>query len=145
MAKNQRNLPGPSVRDPSIIDNLEYNESSGGQKILNVGPNLLPLNDGAGGYTTDASTKRTLPKAGCNLAIFNTSATTAYSVTVGDSTVTAQAIGVVQTSTNFVGIACPPNTYTYISCGYNNYVITNNNALAVYLINDETSIRVESL
>lgn len=142
--KTQRNLQGYDVRDPSIIDNLKYNEAAGADKNMSIGPKLIPLGDGAGGFTTDASTVKILPKGGANLVIFNKSATVAYSATVGDSSVSAQAIGAVQAGTQFVGVACPPNTYTYISCGNDNYVVTNNNNLVVYLIDDNTYMVVES-
>jgi hypothetical protein len=135
-----RSIPGDQTRDPSSIELLTYNEPSGARKSLTVGPHLCPIGDGAGGYTTDASTKKILPKAGANLAIFNKSTTTAYSVTVGDSTVTAQAIGAVQAGTQFVGIACAPDTYTYVSTYPENWVVTNNNNLVVYLIDDPTYI-----
>lgn len=144
--KKQRNLPGFNVKDPSIIDNLRYNDQAGGDKNISIGAKLLPIPDGAGGYTTDASTAaKPLPKFGCNLAIFNKSTTTDYSITVGDSTVAAQAIGAIQAGTQFVGIACPFGVWTYVSCGYyDNYVITNNNNLVVYMMDDASGVVTES-
>jgi hypothetical protein len=141
-----RNVPGDQIRDPSIIENLQYNESAGAKKSLTVGPRLIPLGDGAGGYTTDASTARVLPSAGLCLAIYNKSAATDYSVTIGDSTVAAQAIGAVQVSSGnvFVGVPCPKSAWTYISCGPNKYVVTNNNNLAVFIIDDASYIVVQS-
>jgi len=144
MAKNQRNLPGPSVRDPSTIDTLIYNEASGARKSINVGPHLLPLGNGASGYTTNATTATILPKMGCNLAIYNNSSSVA-AITLGeDNTVTAQAAGAIQAGTQHVGIACPPNCWTYLSCGVQNWVIASSASLLVYLIDDETYIRVET-
>lgn len=137
-----RQLPGDQSRDPSALDLLIYNERSGARKSMEVGRALLPLQNGANSWTTNASAAAiALPSAGKNLAIYNNSSTT-YSVTVGDSTVTAQAVGAVQNSSGniFVGVACQPNSWTYLSTGQWNYVITNNVALLVYLIDDPTYI-----
>lgn len=144
MAKNQRNLPGSSVRDTSTIDNLIYNEASGARKSIAVGQHLLPLPDGASGYTTNATTAKILPSPGRNLAVYN-NAGAVGSITLGeDSTVTAQAPGAIQAATQHVGIACPPNAWTYIGCGPQNWVIASAATLLVYLIDDETSIRQEA-
>jgi len=141
MAKNQRNLPGTAVRDASIIDNLIYSESSGGQKNVTVGPHLLPLPNGASGYTTDATTAKVLPSPGKNLAVYN-NAGVVGSITFGeDNTVTAQAPGAIQAGTQHVGIACPPNSWSYLAAGPQNWVIASAATLLVYLIDDETSIR----
>lgn len=141
--KKQRQIEGFDVRDPSIIDNLKYNEPAGADKNLSVGPKLLPLPASATTFTTDASTKKVLPKGGCNLAIYNKD-TALHAVTIGDSTVTAQAAGAVQSSTNFVGIPCPPGAWTYVSCGNNNNVVTDNNNLLVFIIDDSTYMTVEA-
>lgn len=144
MAKNQRNLSGASVRDTSTIDNLIYNEASGGRKSVPVGPHLLPLPDGASGFTTDASSVKILPSPGRNLAVYNNSGAV-HAITLGeDNTVTAQAAGAVQAGTQHVGIACTPNAWTYIACGVQNWVISDSASLLVYLIDDETSIRQEA-
>ena len=138
-----RSIPGDQSRDPASVKLLTYNEPSGGRKSLPIGPHLLPLGDGAGGYTTDATTKRALGVGGKNLAIFNKSTTVDYSVTVGDSSVAAQAIGAVQSGTQFVGIACPAESWTYVSTYSETFVITNNANLVVYLIDDPTYIVVQ--
>lgn len=144
MGKNQRNLQGASVRDPSMIDNLIYNEASGARKSIPVGAHLLPLGDGAGGYTTNATTAKILPSAGRNMAVYN-NAGAVGSITLGvDNTVVSQAPGAVQAGTsNQVGIACAPNAWTYIGTGNQNWVISSAATLLVYIIDDETSIRQE--
>lgn len=143
MAKNQRNIPGQSVRDPSMLDSLIYNEASGARKSIPVGPHLLPLPDGAGGYTTNATTALILPSAGKSLAVYN-NAGAVGSITLGeDNTVTSQAPGAVQSGTQHVGIACPANAWTYISSGNQNWVIASAATLLVYLIDDDSSIRQE--
>lgn len=137
----ERQMPGDQSRDMATVDLLTYNEKSGARKALNLGPNYLPLSNGSGGFTTDASTKRILPAAGQQLYVYN-SGTVVYAVTVGDSTMTAQAPGVVQTSGNptapFVGIPCPPGIWTWIGMGQWNQVMTNNAALMVFLVDDPT-------
>lgn len=143
-SKNQRNLSGQAVRDPSIIDALIYNEASGARKSIPVGPHLLPVPDGASGYTTNVTTAKILPTPGKSLAVYNNSAAV-HAITLGeDNTVTAQAAGAIQASTQHVGIACTPNAWTYISCGPQNWVIADSALLLVYLIDDETSIRQEA-
>lgn len=141
MAKNQRVFKGSATVDPSAIANLTYNQYSGAQKNTEVGRHLIPLKV-SGGYTTDATTRVSLGDKGHNLAIYNKSTTTLYAVTVGDSTVTALTSGAV--SGSFVGIPCQPGTWTYVACDGENYVITENNNLLVFLIDDDTYIRQEA-
>ncbi len=136
-----RQIPGDQSRDPSIVELLTYNEPAGARKSIEVGRALLPIPNGAGGYTTDATTRRSLPSAGKNLAIYNNAATVA-AVTVGDVTVTAQAAGAVQTSGSnvFVGVPCTPNAWTYLACAQWSYVIASTATLLVFLIDDPTYI-----
>lgn len=136
-----RAIPGDQIRDPSAIDNLTYNERAGARKSVDVGRALLPIPTTGGAASTDASTKRILPSAGVNLAIYNNSAAV-HAVTVGDSTVTAQAAGAVQTSGSnfFVGVACTPNAWTYLAAGQWNNVITDSALLLVYIIDDPSYI-----
>jgi hypothetical protein len=136
-----RQLPGDQARDPSIIELLTYNERSGARKSTEVGRALLPLGNGAGGFTTDASTKRVLPSAGMNLAIYNNSGSVG-SVTVGDNTVTAQSAGAVQISgaNAFVGVPVPPNSWLYLAAGQWNYVVSTASTLLTYIIDDPTYI-----
>lgn len=147
MAKNQRNFPGDKVQDPSSIANLTYNEAAGAQKNTEVGRKLLPLPDGASGYTTNATTAKKLPKKGANLAIYNNAAAVG-SITLGTNTpaLVSQAAGVVQASTDgqSVGIACTPNDWTYIACGELDWVVASAATLLVYLIEDNTSIKQEA-
>lgn len=137
-----RTLPGDQSRDPSQVDLLTYNEKSGAKKSLTVGPSLIPLGDGAGGYTTNASTaRRALPAAGTLLAIYNNSGAVG-SVTIGDVTVTSQAAGAVQTSgTNiFVGVPVAANSWFYLSSAQWNYVIASAATMLVFIIDDPTYI-----
>lgn len=56
--KNIRNLENVDVLDPSIIDNLMYNNAAGSRKSTQVGGHLLPIPyifSGAVAYTTDIS------------------------------------------------------------------------------------------
>lgn len=138
-----RKFPGQKTQDPNAIANLTYNNSSGAQKNAEVGRKLLPLGDGAAGFTTNATTARKLPSKGRNLAVYNSAAAVA-SVTTGTNTpaLVSQAAGAVQASTNgqSVGIACAPNDWTYIACGEHDWVIASAATLLVYLIEDDTSL-----
>lgn len=145
MANNsimKRNFPGNKTQDPGAIENLMYNNASGARKSVQMGPHLLPLvTPGVGnGYTTDVSSAAyALPSAGVSLAIYNKSGTVA-AITFGtDNTVTALAAGTTDSSGR-VGLACLPNSYTYLASGYSNWVISSSSNLVVYLINDDTSI-----
>lgn len=138
-----RAIPGDQQRDPSSIDNLTYNERAGARKSMDVGRALLPIPIPAGAFSTDASTKRILPSAGMQLAIYNNSAAV-HAVTVGDGTVTAQAAGAVQTAGSptapFVGVACTPNSWTYLATGQWNNVVTDSALLLVYIVDDPSYI-----
>lgn len=139
-----RSIPGDQSRDPSAVDLLSYNEKSGAKKSLNVGPALIPLGDGAGGYTTNATARKVLPNAGSQLAIYNNAGTVA-SVTVGDNTVLSQASGAVQVSGSnvFVGVPLPANSWTYLSSAQWQYVIASAATVLVFLIDDPTFIVVQ--
>lgn len=140
-----RTLPGDQSRDPSAVELLTYNEKSGARKSLAVGPALIPLGDGAGGYTTNASTaRRVLPNAGSQLAIYNNAAVVG-SVTIGDVTVTSQAPGAVQTSGSnvFVGVPVPAQSWVYLSSAQWQYVIASAATMLVFLIDDPTYIVVQ--
>lgn len=130
--------------DPSAIESLIYSEQSGAQKNTEVGRKLLPLPDGASGWTTDATTAKKLPAKGRNLAVYN-NAGAVGSITTGTNTpaLASQAPGAVQASTNgeSVGIACAPNDWTYIACGQHDWVIASAATLLVYLIDDSTSLK----
>lgn len=146
MAKKQRIFPGNKTQDPSSIANFTYNEASGAQKNTEVGRKLLPLGDGASGFTTNATTARKLPAQGKNLAVYN-NAGAVGSITLGTNTpaLVSQAPGAVQVSTDgqSVGIPCAPNDWTYIACGELDWVIASAATLLVFLIEDDTYIRTE--
>jgi hypothetical protein len=120
---------------------LEYNPASGGQKSLIVGPKYIPIPI-ASGWTTNAAAGLVLPSLGLCLAIYNNSGT-AGSITSSPAVTTSQAIGAVDGSGN-VGVACPPNAWTYLSMGLNQYIITSAATLIVYIIEDPTMIQPQS-
>lgn len=143
MAKVNRVIDNAFLQDPHQIKSVEYNPASGGQKSLIVGPRLLPIPTGPSTWTTNVTSATGLPILGANLAIYN-NAGTAGSVTVGQSaSVTSQAIGAVDANGN-VGVACPPNTWTYLSMGNNRWIIASAATLIVYIIEDPTRIAQES-
>lgn len=145
MAKTSRNMDGNKIQDPSSIANLEYSNSSGSKKVSEVGRRLLPLKYISGGvvaYTTNATTAKVLDTAGKNLAVYN-NAGSIGSITLGtDNSVAVLASGVTDAS-GHVGIPCMPNDWTYIACDSQNWVISSAATLLVFLIDDETSLKVE--
>jgi len=141
MAKNNRVIDNKFLQDPDQIKSVEYNPASGGQKSLTVGPRLIPIQI-AGGYTTNVSTKTALPYLGANLAIYN-NAGAVGAVTIGDTTITALAPGAVDANGN-VGAACPPNAWSYLSAGNNQFIISTASTLLVYIIEDPTRIAQET-
>jgi hypothetical protein len=136
--KKIRQMSGRGVEDPANIANLTFNEASGGQKNLSVGPFLLPLNNGIGGFTTDATTARAIRK-GSIVAVYNNS-TSLHAITFGDNnTIAALAAGTTDVNGN-VGLACRPNDWTYFNSDEKSFVRSTNAALLVYIIKDETYI-----
>jgi hypothetical protein len=145
MSKKVRSINSGMIVDPSTLDNLKYNNPAGSQKVSEVGKHLLPLkyiSGGAVAYTTDASTARVLDRAGACLAIYNNSGTV-QSLTLNEASTIASLAPGVTDSAGHVGIPCMPNSWTYVACGYSNWVITSSANLLVFLINDETYITVE--
>lgn len=134
-AKKQRVIDIAFINSGNDVDSIEYNPASGGCKSLRVGPKLIPI-PVSGGWTTDASSGLILPALGLTLYIYNNSGSVG-SVTVSPATTTAQAVGAVDVSGN-VGIACPPNAYSHVSMGYNQYIITSASTLIVYIVEDPT-------
>ena len=148
MANNQikkRNLnQGQDAQDQAAIANFEYNQPAGAQKVAEVGKHLLPLvTPGSGtGYTTNPSAAFSLPGAGKNLAVYNSSGTVEAITFGSDDTVTALTAGTTDSSGR-VGLPCMPNSWSYFASGYNSWVISGSSSLYVFLINDETSIQVQ--
>jgi hypothetical protein len=138
--KKIRQMKGSTVEDVLNAASLTFNRASGGQKNLGVGPHLKPLlvDPATNTYSTDATTARTL-RPGVLLAIFN-KGSSVYSVTLGsDTSVAALAVGVTN-SNGEVGIPCKPGDWTYLSTFDKRTVITNNNNLVVFVVEDDTYI-----
>ena len=146
MAKNIRTVDISALQDPLQIKAIEYNPAAGAQKSLPIGPHLLPIpivTAGTPTWKTDVSTVTALPLIGMNLAIYN-NAGAAGSITIGNTSgLTSQAIGASDANGN-VGVACPPNAWTYLSMGANQWIISSAATLIVYIIEDPTSIARES-
>ena len=134
-AKNQRVVDIAFLNSGADVDSIEYNPASGGQKSLLVGPRYLPIPIN-GGWTTTASAGLILPYLGAILAVYN-NAGAVGSVTVSPAATTSQAPGAVDANGN-VGIACAPNSYTLISMGINQHIISSAATLLVYIIEDPT-------
>lgn len=144
--KNIRNVPGNKTHDPSSIINNQYNEASGAEKNTEVGRHLLPIPYlllGVLSYTTDASTIRTLPHKGMNLAIYN-NAGAVGSITLGEDGAQASLAPGVTDATGHVGIPCEPNAWTYIACSESQFVIASAATLLVFIIDDNSSIKQEA-
>jgi hypothetical protein len=136
--KKIRQIDGRDVQDPVNIVNVNYNEASGGNKNLQVGPFLKPIQIGTNSYTTDATTARSLRK-GTILAIYNNSASL-ESITLGDTSgITSLAAGVTDTNGN-VGIPMKPNDWTYINTYEKQWVIASSANLKVLIVEDESYI-----
>lgn len=140
--KTIRQTDGRAVEDPSSITNLTYNEASGAQKNLAAGHCLKPLDVAGGGYTTDATTARSVRK-GTTLAIYNNSGSVG-SITISDLITTPSlAAGATDVNGN-VGLACRPNDWTYFNTYKKNFVIASAATLLVYVVEDESYVSNQS-
>lgn len=139
--KKIRQVKGRDTEDLGQINNIVYNESSGAFKAISGGPNLIPLNNGSGGFTTNATTARAIPK-GTTLAIYN-NGTTAQSLTFGDNSgMAALAIGATDVNGN-VGCACEPGDWSYYNSYDKTWVRTDSANLIVYIVRDESYITLQ--
>ncbi len=137
--KIERKLKINSTNDPSSIQAITYNHQTGAQKNMEMGHHLIPVPTSSTTFTTDVSgAPVALPSKGLTLAIYNNSGT-ARAVTLGDSTVTALAIGATNASGN-VGIPCLPNNWTYIATFDKTHIISNSSDLKVMIVSDSTII-----
>lgn len=146
MIKYNRTIDIAAVSSGMDADSLEFNLKSGAKKILPIGPHLIPIPvvvAGSPTWKTDVSTLTALPTLGLNLAVYNNSSTV-KSITIGNtSSLASLAVGAVDANGN-VGVACPPNSYTNLSMGVNQWIISSDNTLIVYLVEDDTRITAES-
>lgn len=115
-----------------------YNEESGAQKNIEIGPKLIPIKLSETSWTTDATTARRVGN-GTNLAVYNSSATL-YGIRFGkDSSVVAGAAGTVDANGN-VSLPCQSG-WTYFSSGEDLWVITQNASLLVFIVKDHTYMK----
>lgn len=143
MAKNTRVCDIKFQTSGDDAKTMEYNPASGGQKSLTVGPRLVPIPAPGNTYTTNVSAAPTpLPALGGLIAVYN-NAGTAGSITIGGPAITALAIGATDAAGN-VGVACPPNAWTYLAMSNNLYVISSAATLITYIIEDPTFFAQES-
>ena len=143
MATKINRVVGKQVQDHHSIPAVEYNMPAGAKKVAEVGRRLLPIPTGAGTWTTNITTATGLPAMGKNLAVYNNSGSVG-SVTVGnDNTVVSAVAGSVDANGN-ASIPCPPNAWTYIACGPQQWVVGSAATLLAYLIDDDTYIRQEA-
>ena len=136
-----RQVDGRAVEDVANIQNLTFNEAAGATKNLSVGPFLRPLNDGAGGFTTNATAVKSVRK-GTSLAIYNNSGTLG-SITFGDdNTVSVLASGATNAAGD-VGHPCKQNDWSYFNSNEKGFLITSSASLLVFIIEDETFITIQ--
>lgn len=116
-----------------------YNEESGAQKNIEIGPKLLPIKLSETSWTTDATTARQVG-TGINVAIYNSSSTL-YGVRFGEAnTITAGASGTVDANGK-VSLPCAPNSWTYFASENDSWIISQNVALLVFIVKDHTNYR----
>lgn len=139
--RSKRQIHSDAVVDSQFIESIGYNISSGGFKNTPIGPKLKPLSADGSTYTTNATTSIPLGLPGQNLAVYN-NAGAVGSVTVSPLSVASLAPGVTDSVGN-VGVACPPNAWTYISLGDARWVIASAATLLVYLIEDDSYLTVQ--
>jgi hypothetical protein len=130
-----RNKPNQFVEDVGSIEDSSYNETAGARKVVDVGPYLLPLDDGAGGKTTDASAIRAL-QLGVQLYLYNNSGVVASARFSNSSSATALTPGAVDGATGDVGVPLPPNSYTKLTNYTNRYLITSASTVIVMKVQD---------
>jgi hypothetical protein len=125
--------------DPQTAASNTYNDMAGGQKNISIGPKLVPIKLSETNWSCDATTARQCV-AGSSLAIYNTSTSTVYSIRFGkSSSVAAAAAGAVDSDGN-AAIPCHPGFWTYVAAGYETWFITQNAALLVYIIEDDSKL-----
>ena len=141
MAQNNRKNVGNNSVDPGSIGLLEFNEQAGAQKVAQVGLHLKPLTADGVTFTTNATSSIALPFQGKNLAVYNNSGSVA-SITLGESAGTNLSLTAgVTDAAGHVGIPCPPNSWTYIACWTQQWVIASSASLLVFLIDDFSGVR----
>jgi hypothetical protein len=117
---------------------VTYNAYSGAFKNLEAGHYLLPLLAGTANATTDATTVKTA-RLGSTLAVFNTNATTVYSITLSKAnTVAAGTAGTVVGED--VSVPCKPLDWTYLNTYDKQFLITEDADLLVFVVADDSYI-----
>jgi hypothetical protein len=141
----KRNIATPGASDAHLIESITYNEAARSRKVSEVGRSLLPIPAPSQNppFTTNVTTATNLPGFGLGFAVYN-NAGTVGSITLGQfGATTSLAPGACDVNGN-VGIACPPNAWTYIAAGSKNCIIASASTLLVYMIEDVTTITVVS-
>jgi len=137
--KSQRRITPDRVIDPSSLDSLAYSVPAGAYKNMPIGPHLKPFTADGSTFTTNATTAVNLGQPGLMLAVYNNSGTIG-SVTVSLLQAASLAPGVTDVLGN-VGVACTPNSWTYISMADAIWVIASAATLLVYIIDDDTYLK----
>lgn len=144
--KSERRITPDRVIDPSSLPSLGYNVAAGAHKQMKVGPHLLPVMLVTGGavvYTTDVSAGVNLGVQGVELAVYNNSGSVG-SITISPLAALSLAPGVTDAASN-VGVPCPPNMWTYVSCADSRFVITSAATLLTFIIDDDSYLTPNAL
>jgi hypothetical protein len=130
-----------AVEDAANVSALTYNRYAGAFKNLEVGPMLEPLDNGSGGFTTNATAAKGVRK-GSTIAVYNNGGTL-QSLTLGTSIAVAALAAGVADANGQVGYPCRPNDWTYLNSGEFGFLIANSANLMVFVIRDDTNVEVQ--
>jgi hypothetical protein len=132
MANIRVNNPG-SALDQGAIVSAQANHYSGGQKVLEVGPDFQkPTNQAFVSGKDFSSGGNITPWT--QMWLYNNSSTVAW-VALSTATIGSAPAGFA------TGIPLPPNTWTRLAAGANSFIYTSAATVGVYTINDDTTVR----
>jgi len=126
MKQRLRKLTATNTRDPNEIGSAQFDPTSGGKRVLEVGKTLSILG------TLDTAK---FAVAGATVWCFNTD-TAAHYVKTGGSSVAAPT-GLAD------GIAIPAGDYFAVCMGLDTYIRSDSNKVGGYVQYDETTLAVE--
>lgn len=144
MAKNKiiRSRKSRDIRDIGAIADMTYNEAAGSRKSSDFGHYLVPIDDGAGGKTTTATSVKALA-LGVTLAVYNNDSSVHAIRLSASSSATALAAGIVDSASGEVGIPIPPNSYKILNNYTMQYLIADSNKLIVMIVLDDSRVTAE--
>lgn len=143
MPKYNRTIDPNAIGSGLDAATLTFNPQSGANKTLPTGPHLLPIPVGTTWTTSANGAPVNLPRLGLNIAVYN-NAGAVGTITIGNTPgIASLGIGAVDIYGN-AGVPCPPNSWTYLSMGYNQWIITSAATMFVFLFDDSTFVQINS-